>query len=151
MMPHRNDAVWLEFHVSREARDRYQFDDSLFSLNGSVVFANFRAARLFAQKMNQRRDLINYPEQAVRAGQINAMGLIHEITHYVFKMYRDEHPGMMQEALASLTARLGTAGVDVLSMHSHRWPCTGARWTSKTISKAKAAACPTARLYSKNC
>src|SRR5512133_2559108 len=73
----------MEFHVSRQARDRYQFDLALFSLSGNVIFANFHAARVFAQKMNSKRDLVNFPEQGVRAGQINAMGLIDEILHYV--------------------------------------------------------------------
>ena len=77
------DLPALEFHVSRQARDRYQFDQPLFSLSGSVLFADFYAARVFALKMNQRRDLINYPEQAVKAGQINALGLIDEILHLV--------------------------------------------------------------------
>jgi len=57
----------MEFHISRESRDRYQFDQSIFSFNGNVVFANFHAARLFAQKMNARRDLVNFPESAVQA------------------------------------------------------------------------------------
>ncbi|UCE05064.1 MAG: alpha-amylase [bacterium] len=79
-----------EFHISRAARDKYQFDDSLFTLSGNVIFANFHAVRRFAQKMNDKRDLINFPEQAVRAGQINAMGLIDEILHYVVELYREQ-------------------------------------------------------------
>jgi hypothetical protein len=42
----------MEFHIPRRARDRYQFGQSLFALTGNVVFANFYAARVFAQKMN---------------------------------------------------------------------------------------------------
>ena len=72
----------MEFHISRRARDQYEFDQSLFSLSGNVIFANFYAARSFAQKMNNKRDLLRFPENAVRAGQINAMGLIDEILHY---------------------------------------------------------------------
>ena len=71
----------MEFHISLKARDLYQFDDSLFSLSGNVVFLNFHAARVFAHKMNERRDLVSFPERAVKAGQINAMGLIDEILH----------------------------------------------------------------------
>ncbi|HEX9029472.1 MAG TPA: hypothetical protein VF823_09890, partial [Anaerolineales bacterium] len=81
-------AAKMEFHISRQARDRYQFDEALFSLNGNVVFANFHATRVFAQKMNARRDLVNFPERVIRAGQINAMGLIDEILHFVMGMYR---------------------------------------------------------------
>jgi hypothetical protein len=78
-----NAAGTLEFHVSRKARDRYTFDAALFALSGNVVFANFHATRVFAQKMNEKRDLARFPEQTVRAGQINAMGLIDEILHFV--------------------------------------------------------------------
>ncbi len=103
----------MEFHISRQARDRYQFDASLFTLNGNVVLANFHAARVFAQKMNQKRDLVNFPEQAVRAGQINAMGLIDEILHYVVGLYREQkNPQVMRQALEHLYARLGKPAVE---------------------------------------
>ena len=86
----------MEFHISRKARDLYQFDESLFSLSGNVIFLNFHAARLFAQRMNEKKDLINFPNQAVKAGQINAMGLIDEILHYVVGLYRvEKNPEVM--------------------------------------------------------
>src|SRR5512142_463602 len=101
------DRALREFHVSRQARDKYQFDQSLFTLTGNVIFANFRAARVFAQKINNKRDLVNYPEQAVRAGQINALGLIDEILHYVIALYHEQtSPQVMREALDSLYAQL---------------------------------------------
>ncbi|HIQ04619.1 MAG TPA: alpha-amylase, partial [Anaerolineae bacterium] len=107
------DVVRMEFHVSRNARDRYQFDDSLFTLSGNVVFANFHAARVFAQKMNEKRDLLLFPEQAVKAGQINAMGLIDEILHYVIGLYRSQkNPEVMQQALDWLYEKLGKEAVD---------------------------------------
>jgi glycosidase len=103
----------FEFHISRQARNRYQFDQTLFNLQGNVVFANFHAARIFAQKMNQARDLVNFPEQAIRAGQINAMGLIDEILHQVVFLYRQEkNPNIMPEALAWLQERVGEVELD---------------------------------------
>src|SRR3990172_1874194 len=93
----------FEFHVSRLSRDRYAFDQSLFTFNGNVVFANFHAARMFAEKMNQKRDLVNFPERAVKAGQINAMGLLDEILHVVVARYREQKvPTVMTQALAWL-------------------------------------------------
>ena len=77
-----------EFHVSRRARDRYGFDQELFGSTGNVVFADFRAAREFADRMNRQRDLEAHPEQAVKASEINAMGLIDEILHLVVRQYR---------------------------------------------------------------
>ena len=98
----------MEFHVSRQARDRYQFNETVFALNGNVIFANFQAARQFAQKINQKRDLVNFPEQAVQAGDINAMGLIDEILHVVVALYRQKrNPQAMQKALSWVKERLG--------------------------------------------
>ncbi len=103
----------FEFHVSRNARDRYQFENALFSLSGNVIFANFHASRLFAQKMNDRRDLLRFPEQAVRAGQITALGLIDEILHVVIGAYRTErNPLVMEQALAWLYEKIGEEQVE---------------------------------------
>ncbi|HZD57558.1 MAG TPA: alpha-amylase, partial [Anaerolineales bacterium] len=101
-------AVNMEFHVSRRARDNYQFDLSLFSLSGNVILANFYAARIFAQRINQKRDLIRYPERAVRAGQINAMGLIDEILHYILELYRQQvNAEVMGQALQWIYDQIG--------------------------------------------
>ncbi len=103
----------FEFHVSRRARDRYQLDDTLFSLTGNVVFANFRAARVFAQKMNDQRDLVNYPERAVKPGHINALGLVDEVLHYLVGVYREEYGAeVVGRAVAHLEARIGQAALD---------------------------------------
>ncbi|HEY53573.1 MAG TPA: alpha-amylase [Caldilineae bacterium] len=103
----------MEFHVSREARDAYQFDQSLFSFNGNVVFADFHAARVFAQQMNERRDLERHPEQVVKASEINAMGLIDEVLHLMVETYRRQvNPNVLQEALAYLNQAVGEQEVD---------------------------------------
>ncbi len=103
----------FEFHVSRDARDRYQFDQAIFSVTGNVVLANFHAARVFAQKMNEKQDLVNYPEQAVKAGQINAMGLIDESLHLLIAAYREQvNPNMMRDALQALYREVGETAVD---------------------------------------
>jgi glycosidase len=104
--------VSMELHVAREARDRYQFDEVLFSLSGNVVFANFHAARVFAQKMNDKRDLANFPDQTVKAGHINAMGLIDEVLHFVVGLYREQISAeVMGQALAWVEERLGQDAV----------------------------------------
>lgn len=109
----KDGPVQMEFHVSRQARDLYEFDQSLFSLSGNVLFANFHAARVFAQRMNQRRDVVRFPERAVKAGQINGMGLIDEILHYVVGLYREQRSAhVFQQALDWLYERLGKETVD---------------------------------------
>jgi glycosidase len=107
------NPIVFEFHISRKSRDLYQFSDTLFTLSGNVILPNFHAARVFAQKMNEKRDLVNFPERAVKAGQINAMGLIDEILHYITGLYRDEkNPQVMKQALDWLYEKSGKTAVD---------------------------------------
>jgi glycosidase len=107
------NTIVMEFHISRKARDLYQFDDALFTLSGNVILPSFHAVRVFAQKMNEKRDLVNFPEQAVRAGQINAMGLIDEILHYITGLYRGEkNPQVMKRALDWLYEKSEKQAVD---------------------------------------
>ena len=47
----------MEFHISRDVRNRYQFAETLFSFTGNVVFANVAASREFAYRMNLVRDV----------------------------------------------------------------------------------------------
>ena len=105
----------MEFHIARLAREEYGFDSSLFSLRGNVVFADFRAAREFAQLMNARVNPLVHPERYVKAGRVNAMGLIDEILHYVAALYRERvAPGVFRDALADLNDKLGAKRVDAL-------------------------------------
>ncbi len=111
---HIHRHVEFEFHVSRQVRDKYQFDDSLFALNGNVIFADFTAARVFANKINDKRDLVKYPEQMIKSGHINAMGLIDEILHYVVALYRQQvNPKTMEKALSWLNTNFSSEQVDL--------------------------------------
>jgi glycosidase len=103
----------MEFHISRQSRDRYQFDEAIYSFNGNVILADFHAARRLAQKINDQRDLLNYPEQTVKAGQINAMGLIDEILHLVIAHYRQRvNPQAMEDARAYLASQVGEERIE---------------------------------------
>ena len=98
----------LEFHVSREARDRYSFDESLFSVHGNALFADFDAASRVAYKINTVRDVARYPERAVRAGELYAAGLIDEILHLVIATYRQRtNPDWAERAERFLRERVG--------------------------------------------
>jgi glycosidase len=105
----------FEFHVSRAARDKYKFDEVLFSTNGTVVFANVAAAREFARKMNAVRDSAGVPDQVVHAGALNAMGLIDEALHVLLALYREQRdPAAITDALTFLDSRLSPTAVDKL-------------------------------------
>ncbi|OLD69034.1 MAG: alpha-amylase, partial [Ignavibacteria bacterium 13_1_40CM_2_61_4] len=102
----------FEFHILASARETYRFDEELFSISGNVIFPDFRAVRVFAQKMNARREAGKFPERAVKAGHLNAMGLIDEILHYVLTLYEETaNPGVFARAILFLEQRDGKTGV----------------------------------------
>ena len=70
--------VLMEFHISRAARDRYHAEQTLFSFAGNVIFADLKASRELAHRMNQARGTENDPERVINPGALFAMGLIDE-------------------------------------------------------------------------
>lgn len=103
----------LGFYVSRKAREHYQLDQTFFLPNGTVSLTNAHAARVFAQAINQHRDLVNQPERAVNASQLNAVALISEITHYVFRVFCQRYfPNVLAEALSWLESRIEPVAVN---------------------------------------
>jgi len=101
----------FEFHISRRARKKFQFDENLFSTDGRAVFADYSAARHFADKMTAARRRKG-DAAPVPASDINAMGLIDEILHLLVRQYEKQNPGAMARALQWLDAQLGKPPVD---------------------------------------
>ncbi|MGB6975757.1 MAG: alpha-amylase family glycosyl hydrolase [Terracidiphilus sp.] len=105
----------MEFHISRHARNRYHFEDTLFSYSGNVVFADLAACRLFAHRMNLVRDAQKNPSQTVNAGALFAMGLIDEASHVLMARYREQFdPEVMTAALGWFSSKVGEAELDRL-------------------------------------
>jgi glycosidase len=103
----------MEFHVSREARDRYEFNRTLFAFSGNVVFANLGASREFAHRMNQRRGADKDPTLTVNPGALYAMGLIDEMSHALVEYYRQRlDPKVMAGALEWFDAKIGKEELD---------------------------------------
>ncbi len=105
----------MEFHIARAARERYQFDQTLFAFNGNVVFASFAACRAFVHRINLVRDAEHHPERAVHAGQLYAMGLIDEAGHALIARYREHFdPVVLTNALQWFGAQVGQGEIDKL-------------------------------------
>lgn len=125
-----------QFHVTRASRDKYQFDEILFSKNGNVIFANFQASREFAHKINQLRVDPENPESYVSPADINALGLLDEIFHQIMDSYYSTHGRKIQIALARYL--IGTLGRDVviktLTEYNDQFPPTEVYQGKKTIA-----------------
>ena len=103
----------MEFHIARNARERYGFAETLFSYTGNVVLDNMPACREFTHRMNTVRDVQRNPDQAVHAGALYAMGLIDEASHALMARYREQFdPQVMKTALDWFGTQVGTDNLD---------------------------------------
>jgi len=105
----------MEFHISRNARDRYRVSDVLFNFVGNVIFGDLGACRDLAYRMNAVRPTGNDPPQIVHPGSLFAMGLIDEVSHALVAQYRRERdPEVTRAALGWFAARIGEEDLDKL-------------------------------------
>ncbi len=104
-----------EFHISKKIRDLCNFDGGLFASSGNVVFANMKNVRAFQLLINNVFESRGEENKKLSAGQLNAMGLIDEILHYVCMLYRrDKVLTFMDDLLATLDKEFGRDEVDGL-------------------------------------
>jgi glycosidase len=96
--------------ISRDARNRYQLEGFNFSERGNIVFGgDIHKIRLFVKILNDKRDLITYPEMAIKIGQFNGMTLIFEINEYLIDLYKQKtnQPSLNKELFAHLKKKIG--------------------------------------------
>ena len=105
-----------EFHISKKVRDLCSFEEGLFASSGNVVFANMRNVRNFQVLYNNYIENVTGDDnKKVSAGQLNAMGLIDEILHYVCMLYRrNKVPTFMTDLLADLDKQFTKKEIDTL-------------------------------------
>jgi glycosidase len=116
--------IKFDFHISRAARDKYKIEQSLFSLTGKVIIADYQLARNLSDKINSKRqeerndqsvDSGESPRfyEFVTAGQINALGLLHEIFHLLIRKYEEsDNPGVFGKAIDHLKDEITENGLD---------------------------------------
>ena len=97
-----------EFHISRQVRDLCKFDQSLYSSCGNVILADMKSVHKFQTKLNELFVSRGEKEKQVSAGNLNAMGLIDEILHYVCMLFRrDKAPSCFTMLLVDLDTYFG--------------------------------------------
>ena len=106
----------FEFHVSRQARQKYQFDETLFATDGRLILADFSAARRFAER------IYAVSGRLVPASDIYALGLMDEIFHLIIRQYEKQNPGVITRALDSLQSNLGARLDETLFKFINEFP-----------------------------
>jgi glycosidase len=104
--------IKFDFHISRAAREKYKIEQSLFSITGKIIIADYHQSRILSEKINsKRREEGN--DQFVTAGQINALGLLHEIFHLLIRKYEEsDNPGVFSKAVNHLKNEISDEGLE---------------------------------------
>ncbi|HEX6869215.1 MAG TPA: alpha-amylase family glycosyl hydrolase, partial [Candidatus Limnocylindrales bacterium] len=112
-----------DFHVRREPRERYAIRRPLIGIRGDLVVSDTAGIRRLAERMNRARA---GGSPSIHAGEIGALGLLHEVGHLVIERYEAEvQPGAMAAALAHLEARLGQDAEHLLDAFATEFPGAG--------------------------
>ncbi|TFG17968.1 MAG: alpha-amylase [Promethearchaeota archaeon] len=96
--------------LSRDARQKYDLEEFEFNEKGNIEFnGDIYSVRLFVQKLNQKKDLINYPELAIKVAQFNGMALIWEINNDIIELYKQEtdNDSLFKELYDHLSLKFG--------------------------------------------
>ena len=100
----------MDFRIARQARDRYGFEEHLFSTDGEAIVIEAARAMALAERFVSERDA-----RARAASEIAAIGLIHELGHRAVAVERRNDPragGPLARGLLALDTRLGSDRVD---------------------------------------
>jgi glycosidase len=104
----RTNTCSFEFHISKYARMKYRVHESLLESTGNIIFPNYRAVRELTYSINVTRGVLGIAEKEVRAGFLNAVGLMDEISHFIVRLYDEqENPGVMKRAYRHAESVLG--------------------------------------------
>jgi glycosidase len=116
----------FEFHISRRARDRYHFDESLLGTNGRLIISGRGKAAAHGFEAAQRivSSVYDTSGRLIAASDIFAAALIEEILHLLVRHYESLHPGSMAAALGSLASDLGPRLEPTLLRFTEEFPPT---------------------------
>jgi glycosidase len=98
--------VKYDFHITGYSRKKYQIDESLFSIEGKIIITTPYQARLLSDNINTIRKYEGKADQQVTPGQVNGLGLLHEIFHYMIRYYEEKvNPGVFSRSMNYLKSR----------------------------------------------
>ena len=108
------------FALARTARSRFDVDAAAVTERGHLGVLDRAAIRRLAARMNETREA---GTPSAQAGEIVAMGLLHEIFHLVVERYDEEaRSGSVAGAADALEARLATEADRVLAGFTGEFP-----------------------------
>ncbi|GMO26985.1 MAG: hypothetical protein Ta2F_02570 [Termitinemataceae bacterium] len=105
----------FEFHIRNDVRQKTKINADFFTISGNVILADFKKVRELAAKLNERPEVKAEPAKSIKAGDLNAMGLIDEILHFMVSLYRSQvQSDVFANAILRLKNNLGDDKINYL-------------------------------------
>jgi glycosidase len=87
----------VEFLISRTERNRYSFEDHLFSKDGHILSADYAAVLKLTERVNKIREDAGLSHMKISSEELYALGLMHEIFHHIVETYNEANGGLLFE------------------------------------------------------
>jgi hypothetical protein len=98
--------VKYDFHINGYSRKKYHIDESLFSIEGKIIITTPYQARLLSDNINTVRKSEGKADKQVTPGQVNGLGLLHEIFHFMISYYQQNiNPGVFTRSINFLKSK----------------------------------------------
>ncbi len=97
----------LEFQLSRQNWDDYKLAQGIFPEQDKIKLPDYRLVRLLIQRINKHESPRPHAYQPLRAGYLNAVGLITEIFRYIIYSYcQSKNPSAFQQGLSWVAKKI---------------------------------------------
>ena len=128
-------SATMELRIRRDARDRYGLETVLFSARGDLVSADPAIARRLARSLHARGG--DRPDRPALAGELAALGLIHELSHAgIARERRRGAGGPLAQALPAIDAALPPGRLDAtLGAFEHHFPATDVHRGERSVAE----------------
>ncbi len=104
---------WREIPFSHHARELFGLADDYFSRYGTLRLTDPETVREVAHELNSNRKIDEAPENALRPGLLNALGLEQELFQRLIDGFRTDHdPEVLKKAHVWLGRRFGDGAVE---------------------------------------
>ena len=101
-----------ELPLSASAKTRYGFAEDILGAQSTLQIEAFAVAQRLAQTINEVRDARQFPESAVRAGELYAAALVQEMLRLIVADYLTSRPDALARATTQLESELGRSELD---------------------------------------
>ena len=109
--------------ISYSARIKYHLENENFRDTNRFHFSSLYEIRKFTDKLNARRNVLEYPERAINTGEIYGMSLIQDIYQYMIEKYESQNKEVFDSCLKDIKQKYNKKSIEnIFSLYVTEFP-----------------------------